>query len=444
MRFTSVRPQDARHGGLAQATLEPISSAWIFMTEPVLPSPGNPSSGRRLRAVVFLCLLAVAGGLGWYYLLRVPDAPAPGGFPGGRGVASPWAAPVPVRVVPAIAEDLAVEVKAIGTVAPLNTVVVRSRVDGLLQRVLFQEGERVEAGEVLAEIDPESFRVSLAQAEGALQQNLAQLKNAESELAIYRRLFQQDSIARQQLDAQEALVNQLRGTLMTDRAQVDNAKLQLSYTKITAPIGGRLGLRKVDAGNLIASGDADGIVTITQTQPIAVLFTVPEVQLADIRTAHAAGRLLVVEAWDRNEQKMLAEGVLTTLDNQIDIATGTLRLKAQFDNEDDALFPNQFVNVRLRVRTLEGAITIPVDAVQHGSQGTYVYMISDGKATVRPIRLGPTSNSRITVTEGVLEGDEVVLEGLDRLREGRAVTIVNESNAGTPTSRPAQNPNRGG
>lgn len=414
------------------------------MTEPVLPPSGRPSSGRRLRAVVFLCLLAIAGGLGWYYLLRAPDVPAPGGFPGGRGAASPWAAPVPVRVVPAIAEDLAVEVKAIGTVAPLNTVVVRSRVDGLLQRVLFQEGERVEAGEVLAEIDPESFRVSLAQAEGTLQQNLAQLKNAESELAIYRRLFQQDSIARQQLDAQEALVNQLRGTLMTDRAQVDNAKLQLSYTKIVAPIGGRLGLRKVDAGNLIASGDADGIVTITQTQPIAVLFTVPEVQLADIRTAHAAGRLLAVEAWDRNEQKMLAEGVLTTLDNQIDIATGTLRLKAQFDNEDDALFPNQFVNVRLRVRTLEGAITIPVDAVQHGSQGTYVYMISDGKATVRPIRLGPTSNSRIAVTEGVLEGDEVVLEGLDRLREGRAVTIVNEANSGTPISRPAQNPNRGG
>ncbi|EKE75558.1 HlyD family secretion protein [Oceanibaculum indicum P24] len=352
---------------------------------------------------------------------------------------------MPVRVVPAAVEDMAVEVKAIGTVAPMNTVVVRSRVDGLLHSVLFQEGERVEAGEVLAEIDPEPFRVALAQAEGTLQQNLAQLKNAESDLAIYKRLFQQDSIARQQLDAQEALVNQLRGTLMTNRAQVDNAKLQLSYTKITAPIGGRLGLRRIDAGNLIASGDTEGLVTITQTQPIAVQFTVPEVQLADVRAAHRAGRLLAVEAWDRSERQMLAEGVLTTLDNQIDIATGTLRLKAQFENEDDALFPNQFVNVRLRVRTLEGAVTIPADAVQYGAQGTYVYMIVDGKATVRPVSLGPTSGGRIAVTESLTKGDEVVLEGLDRLREGREVTIVKEGGSGSPAQNtPAQRQNRGG
>lgn len=415
------------------------------MTEPETSKPaGQPAAGRRTSAILFLALLALVGGLAWYFLLRAPDQAAPAGFPGARGGASPWAAPVPVRVVPARIKDLAVEVKAIGTVSPLNNVVVRSRVDGLLQTVLFQEGEQVEAGEVLAEIDPESFRVSLAQAEGTLQQNLAQLKNAESELAIYRRLFQQDSIARQQLDAQEALVNQLRGTLMTNRAQVDNARLQLSYTKITAPIGGRLGLRRIDAGNLISSGDTEGLVTITQTRPISVLFTVPEVQLGDIRAAHAAGRLLAVEAWDRGEQKMLAEGVLTTLDNQIDIATGTLRLKAQFDNADDALFPNQFVNVRLRVRTLQGAVTIPVDAVQHGVQGTYVYTIGEGKATVRPVRLGPVSNSRVAVTEGLSAGDGVVLEGLDRLREGREVTIVDDTTSGTPTSRPAQNPTPGG
>lgn len=421
------------------------------MTEPELPSSadrpaperpvsGRPSSGRRVSAILFLVTLAVAGALAWHYLLRTPEVTQPGPMSRG-GSANPWAAPVPVRVVPAAVEDLAVEVKAIGTVAPMNTVVVRSRVDGLLHSVLFQEGEQVEAGEVLAEIDPEPFRVALAQAEGTLQQNLAQLKNAESDLAIYKRLFQQDSIARQQLDAQEALVNQLRGTLMTNRAQVDNAKLQLSYTKITAPIGGRLGLRRIDAGNLIASGDTEGLVTITQTQPIAVQFTVPEVQLADVRAAHRAGRLLAVEAWDRSERKMLAEGVLTTLDNQIDIATGTLRLKAQFENEDDALFPNQFVNVRLRVRTLEGAVTIPEDAVQYGAQGTYVYMIVDGKATVRPVSLGPTSGGRIAVTEGLAKGNEVVLEGLDRLREGREVTIVKE---GGSQKIPAQRPNRGG
>lgn len=399
------------------------------MTDPV-PSPaGQPSSGRWLRAAVILCLLAIAGGAAWYFLLRTPTAPP-------ARVVSPWAGPVPVRVIDARSEDMTVEVKAIGTVTPLNTVVVRSRVDGQLQRVLFQEGERVKAGELLAEIDPEPYRVRLAQAEGQKQQNLAQLKNAENDLAVYRRLFDQDSIARQQLDTQAALVNQMRGTQMSDQAQVDDAKLQLDYTRIIAPIAGRLGLRRVDAGNLVSTGDTEGIVSITQTQPIGVQFTVPEVQLPAIRKAHAAGRLLPVEAWDRNEQQMLAEGVLTTLDNQIDLATGTLRLKAQFDNTDDALFPNQFVNVRLRVRTLEGAVTIPVDAVQYGSQGTYVYMIADGKAILRPIRLGPTNAERVAVLEGLSAQDQVVLEGLDRLREGREVTVVTTPPPASPVLQP--------
>lgn len=394
------------------------------MTDPVAPP-----AGRRLRPLILLCLIALAGGLAWYFLVRAPAAPP-------ARVASPWTGPVPVRVVDARLENLSVEVKAIGTVTPLNNVVVRSRVDGQLQSVLFQEGERVKAGELLAEIDPAPYRVRLAQAEGQKQQNLAQLKNAENDLAVYRRLFEQDSIARQQLDTQAALVNQLRGTLMSDQAQVDDAKLQLDYTRIVAPIAGRLGLRRVDAGNLVSTSDAEGIVSITQTQPIGVQFTVPEVQLPAIREAHAAGRLLPVEAWDRNEQQMLAEGVLTTLDNQIDLATGTLRLKAQFDNRDDALFPNQFVNVRLRVRTLEGAVTIPVDAVQYGSQGTYVYMVAEGKAMLRPIRLGPSTGARAAVLEGLKAEDQVVLEGLDRLREGRAVTVVTTPPPSSPVLQP--------
>ncbi|ODT30295.1 MAG: multidrug transporter subunit MdtA [Hydrogenophaga sp. SCN 70-13] len=329
-----------------------------------------------------------------------------------------------VRVEPARTEDFTVQARAVGTVAPYNTVVVRSRVAGQLARVLVREGQRVARGQLLAEIDPEPLRVALAQAQGQQQQNLAQLRNAESELARYEQLFTRDAIARQQLDRQAALVQQLRGTLKADQAQVDNARLQLSYTRIEAPIAGRVGLRRVDAGNLIAANDANGLFTLTQTQPVAVLFSVPEPQVADVRAAHADKTPPVVEAWDRDNRQRLAVGRLDTLDNQIDAATATLRLKARFENADDALFPNQFVNVRLALRQLPGAVTIPTDAVQHGSRGSYVYVIADNKARVRDLVLGPASGGRTVVTKGLAEGEPVVLEGLDRLEEGRAVKVV--------------------
>lgn len=348
--------------------------------------------------------------------------------------------PVPVKAVDAVRGGLDVRLRAIGTVTPLASVTVRSRVDGELERVAFDEGDIVRKGALLAEIDPAPYRVGLAQAEGQLQQNQAQLKNAETELARYRLLYEQDSIARQQLDAQEALVNQLRGTLKTNQAQVDEARLKLDWTRIGAPIAGRVGLRKVDAGNLISSSDAQGIVNIVQTRPIAVMFTVPERDLANVREEMARGRRLQVEAWDRDDRKAIATGVLRTFDNQIDTTTGTVRLKAEFANVDDALFPNQFVNVRLAVRSIQDAVTIPADAVQFGSKGSYVYVVVNNKALMRAVSLGDSDGSRVVVEEGLAGGEKVVLEGLDRLRDGSAVVLADSDGAdvaGVQSATPA-------
>lgn len=376
----------------------------------------------RARLLWVLALALVLGGL-WYLLSRSPSAPV------GPMPRSAWDGPVAVRVVPAQAGDLSVQVKAIGTVTPLNTVTVRSRVEGELARVLFEEGSEVTRGTLLAEIDPQPYRVQLAQAEGQYQQNQAQLAGAEEDLALYRRLHEQDSIAHQQLNQQVALVNQLRGTLKANQAQVDNARLQLSWTRIEAPIDGRLGLRRVDPGNLISAGDTEGLVTITQMRPMGLQFTVPETQLEGLRTAMATGEILEVEALDRNGETVIAVGRLLTLDNQIDIATGTLRLKAEFDNDDGRLFPNQFVNVRLRLRTLPDAITIPTDAVQYGSRGTYVYVLRDGKSYLRPVTLGPIDGDRVAISEGLADGELVVLEGMERLRDGRDVIVVEGDSA---------------
>ena len=378
------------------------------------------SRGQRWLAGLALVVVVL---LVWFFGLRgsaekLPPPP------------NPWMGPTPVHVVKVTREDLKVHIKAIGSVVPLNTVTVRSRVDGELMRVLFEEGQQVKAGDLLAEIDPATYKVGLAQAEGTLQETRAQLKNAEDDLRLYERLIEQKSIAKQQFDKQQALVDQLRGTIKSHTAQVEDARLQLSYTRITAPISGRLGLRRVDVGNLVNSGDTEGLVTLTQTQPIAVSFTIPENQLVAVRGAYSAAAkttaALAVEAWDRSEQSLLATGKLTTLDNQIDIATGTLRLKAQFENTDDSLFPNQFVNARLHLSTLDGAVTIPVDAVQYGSKGTYVYVIEKNLATIRPIKLGSLEGARTEVLEGLKEGESVVLEGIDRLWEGKDVKVMDQ------------------
>ncbi len=342
--------------------------------------------------------------------------------------ASPWRAqddqPVPVRVIAAVNEPLAVHLKALGTVSPLKTVTVRSRVDGELVRVAFREGQYVKEGELLAEIDARPFRVLLAQAEGLQQQNLAELANAEGELQRFRDLQTKGYVSAQELSNQEALVRQFQARRKSDQASVDEARLQLNYTRITAPISGRVGLRSVDAGNLVRASDTAGIVTITQMQPISVLFTIPEPELPAVRAAARLKAELPVEAWSRDERTRLATGQLSSMDNQIDTATGTLRLRAQFENSDESLFPNQFVNVRLRVRN-EPATVIPNAAVQFGAQGTFVYVVDgQSKAAMRKVQLGSSEGDRVAVVTGVSPGENVVLEGLDQLREGREVEVI--------------------
>ena len=333
--------------------------------------------------------------------------------------------PTPVSVILAEKREFAVYLRAIGTVVPLNTVTVRSRVEGPLLRVAFQEGQQVEQGQLLAEIDATPYQIRLNQAEAQLRQNEAQLRAAKSDLERFSQLHGQALVSEQQLEAQKALVAEREAALASDKAQVEDARRQLSYTRIEAPISGRIGLRQVDAGNLVRAGDASGLGVIIQIRPIAVIFTVPEIDLQKVVVPLRAGESLPVEAWDRGEEKVLARGFLRTVDNQIDLATGTLKLKAEFPNADEKLFPNQFVNVRLRVRTLRDAVVIPSAAVQYGSRGTYVYLVNEeSKATVRDVVVGPAEGADQAVLQGVQAGDRVVLEGVDRLRDGRTVVLV--------------------
>ena len=394
-----------------------------------------PQSSRSLRNRLLLAAAILAAGtLTWYQFGGDADSAKPDNL---RRMG--WDAPAVVRVEPAELGQLDVRIKSIGTVTPLNTVMVQSRVSGVLDKVVFEEGARVEQGDLLAEIDPSSYRAQLDQAEGQLQQDIAKLENARADLELYEQLWEQDSIARQKLSAQRALVQELLGTVRADQARVDDARLQLSWTRITAPLSGRLGLRKVDQGNLVTGSEAEGLVSITQTQPIAVNFTVPEVDVPALREARRGEAALKVEVLDRTEQRVLATGELTTLDNQIDTSTGTLRVRAQFANDDEALFPNQFVNVHLRLKTLDAVVTIPSDAVQFGTERSYVYVVQDDKAYVRNVVLGAATDGRVAVTEGLEPGELVVLEGLDRLRDGKEVNIP-DGDAGSSVNAERRSP----
>ena len=386
----------------------------------------HPQSSRRWF-IYSAVALVFAGGV-WYFGFRA-EAPKPSGGSYFRSSKSN-AQPVPVKAEAAQSRDLSVHLRAIGTVVPLNIVTVRSRVDGQLLRVAFSEGQEVTAGQLLAEIDPLPYQLRLTQMEGQLRLSESQLRTVRSDLERFKVLNAQTLISPQQLEAQQALVAEREGALATAQAQVEDARRQLAYTKVEAPIAGRLGLRQVDAGNIVRAGDAGGMVVITQTRPISVMFTIPEMELQKVVEPRRAGEQLVVEAWDRSEGVVLATGSLKTVDNQIDLATGTLRLKAEFANADEKLFPNQFVNVRLRVRTLKAALVIPSVAVQYGSRGTYVYVVNaENKATVRDIVLGPSDGAQQSITKGLQSGDLVVLEGVDRLREGRAVSVVSDDPA---------------
>lgn len=388
----------------------------------------SPRLSGAQKALIWavIALIFIAGI--WYVLIRTPPSAAPTMRRGFGGMTSS------VSVVPVQKGGLEVQIRSIGTVTPLNTVIVRSRVGGVLNKIAFTEGAEVAKGDLLAIIDPDPYRAQLDQALGQLQQNQAQLENAEVDLKLYQGLYEEDSIARQQLDSQAALVRELQGANKSQQALVDDARLELSWTRIEAPIAGRLGLRQVDAGNLITANDTDGLVTITQTKPIAVLFTVPEVEVSALVKAFNGGEPLRVEALNRNEQTVIATGKLVTLDNQIDTTTGTLRVRAVFDNADNELFPNQFVNVRLRLTSIDDALTVPADAVQHGSQGSYVYVIEDSKAYIRQVTTGIVDSDRVAITSGLQPGERVVLEGLDRLRDGRTVIVEGDE----PVAMPAQ------
>ena len=382
------------------------------------------TSSRFPRRWLFpaLGLLVIVLLLWWFW--PSPPAEQKGRGPWGRGDGGP----VPVRVAPVEQGDFAIQLKALGTVTAYNTVNVRSRVDGELVKVFFAEGQMVKAGDLLAVIDPRPYEVALQQAEGTLQENRAQLQNAEIDLKRYQGLYAEDSIAKQTLDTQLALVNQYRGTLQANQAAVNEAKLNLQFTQIRAPISGRLGLRQVDVGNLISSGDTTPLVVITQTLPIAVSFTLPEGDLPQVLKARASGREpLVVEAWDRSERQLLATGELESLDNQIDTTTGTVRMKARFANADEILFPNHFVNVRLRVETRRQASLIPAAALQYGSRGTFVFVVgADDKVSVRSVQAGPSDGERTLIEEGVALGERLVLEGTDRLRDGAKVEVITD------------------
>lgn len=331
----------------------------------------------------------------------------------------------PVQAATAVEQAVPRYLTGLGTITAANTVTVRSRVDGQLMALHFQEGQQVKAGDLLAEIDPSQFKVALAQAQGQLAKDKATLANARRDLARYQQLAKTNLVSRQELDAQQALVSETEGTIKADEASVASAQLQLDWSRITAPVDGRVGLKQVDVGNQISSGDTTGIVVITQTHPIDLVFTLPESDIATVVQAQKAGKPLVVEAWDRTNSKKLSEGTLLSLDNQIDATTGTIKVKARFNNQDDALFPNQFVNARMLVDTEQNAVVIPTAALQMGNEGHFVWVLnSENKVSKHLVTPGIQDSQKVVIRAGISAGDRVVTDGIDRLTEGAKVEVV--------------------
>ena len=389
------------------------------------------TAGRRrsLRRIwIWAVALLLAIGAAAFYFLQAGDAQQRSGR---RALDASRATPVVAAA--AKSGDVNVYLNGLGTATPLKTVTVRSRVDGELVRVLFKEGQVVKAGDLLAEIDQRPYLVQLTQAEGQMARDQALLANARIDLDRYRTLFKQDSIAEQQVATQEALVHQYEGTVKTDQGQVDNARLQLAYSRITAPISGRLGLRLVDQGNIVHASDTNGLVVITQLQPITALFTIPQDNLPEVLKRMRAESRIPVQAYDRDQKTRLAEGVLLSMDNQIDPATGTVKLKAQFPNDDHSLFPNQFVNVRMLIDTRHDATIVPSAAVQRSALGTFVYVVkSDNTAALRKVDVGVSEGDNVTINAGVAPGELVVVEGVDRLRDGAKVELPGPAGAAAP------------
>ena len=409
----------------------------------VPPTPARKPVSRRtavIGALVALLLVAGMGGLTWY-LTRpntVPATPAGGGgapggpggpggagggLGGGRGAST-------VGVATAERTSIAVTLDALGTVTPLASVKVRPQVSGVLEKVLFKEGQMVRAGELLATIDARQFELALAQATGQRQRDIAQLESARVTLARFQTLLSQDSIARQEVDSQNALVKQLEGTVMVDTAAVGVAQLNLSYTRITAPISGRVGLRTVDVGNTISSSDASGVAVITQVMPMDVVFAVPQDRISDVMNASKTD--MQVLAMDRTRTGTLGSGTFASLDNQIDTTTGTVKAKARFANADSALFANQFVNIQLRIKSIDNAVVVPVTAVRLGGSGDFVFVLNPTERTVsiRPVVRGQATGEKIVIASGLKVGEQVITEGADRLKEGSRVSLAGDAPRG--------------
>lgn len=406
--------------------------------KPTPPSkdPASPAA-RRPRRTLLIGTLAVVviGGLLWWHPWNRPPASGSaatgasgtGVNAGHRGRGGPAAmanVPQPVQVAAATQGEMPIVLSALGTVTPLASVTVKTQLSGYLQSVAFQEGQLVKKGDLLAQIDPRPYQVALENAEGTLARDRALLATARLDLKRYQTLLSQDSIASQTVDTQASLVKQYEGTVKTDQAAIDSAKLNLTYARITAPVSGRVGLRQVDPGNYVTPGDANGIVVITQLQPMSVIFTTSEDNLPQILKQVNAGRKLSVTAYNRNNTVPLETGSLETLDNQIDTSTGTVKLRATFANKEGLLFPNQFVNTRLLVDVIRNATIVPTSAVLTGSIGQFVYIVKpDNTVTVRKVTVGPVDGERTSIVSGVAVGERVVTDGSDRLREGSKISI---------------------
>ncbi len=387
--------------------------------------PPHAPPPRRRHTWIWVLLLALLG-IGGYYYWSKRTAPPPGsptGKAGGRRGEGGNAA-APVDAAKAIKGDIGVYVTGLGAVTPIYTVTVKTRVDGQLMQVLYKEGDMVHQGDKLAEIDPRPYQAQLTQYEGQLIRDQALLENARVDQARYETLLKQNAIPEQQLATQVALVKQDEGTVKNDQGLIDSVKVNLIYCNITAPITGRIGLRLVDPGNIVQTSDTTGLLVITQLQPISVIFTISEDQLQPVYKKMNAGQKLPVDAFDRDMKTKLSSGTLTTIDNQIDQSTGTVKLRATFNNSHNELFPNQFVIARLLEQEKRGVVLVPSAAVQRNSQNTYVYVVKpDSTVTVRQVQVGTNDDTNTEITSGVVQGDVVVLTGVDKLQEGSKVTV---------------------